>query len=86
MDVSIKCKDCGEILGFGNMAKQSMKQSAKKAFNWKVMFGLQKIEWIPTCENCGKSGKDNFCCPKCDSKAIWTEDILKSGKLTHKCS
>ena len=86
MDVSIKCIGCGEILGFGNMAKQSMKQSAKQAFNWRVMFGLQKIEWIPTCENCDKSGKDNFCCPKCESKAIWTEDILKSGKLTHKCS
>jgi hypothetical protein len=86
MDVSIKCVGCSQILGFGDMAKQSMKQSAKQAFNWKVMFGLQKIEWIPTCESCGITGKENFCCPKCESKSIWTEDILKSGKLTHKCS
>ena len=86
MDVSIKCKACGQILGFGTMAKQSMKQSAKQAFNWKIMLGLQKVEWVPTCENCGKNGKDNFCCPKCDSNEIWSEDIIKSGKLIHKCS
>lgn len=56
MDISIKCLGCGEILGFGNMAKQSIKQCAKQAFYWKVMLGLQKIEWIPTCENCGIRG------------------------------
>ncbi|WP_395617676.1 hypothetical protein [Aquirufa sp.] len=85
MKVDIKCISCGQILGFGEMTKQSVKQSAKQAFNWKVMLGIQKIEWIPTCESCGNSGKDNFCCPKCDSNEIWTEDILKSGNLIHKC-
>jgi hypothetical protein len=85
MDVNIKCTNCEQILGFGAMTKQSLKQSAKQAFNWKVMLGLQKIEWVPTCESCGKAGKDNFCCPKCDSKEIWTEDILKGGNLIHKC-
>jgi hypothetical protein len=86
MDVSIKCISCGQILGFSSMAKQSVKQSAKQAFNWKVMLGLKKIEWTPTCEGCGSEGKENFCCPKCESKEIWTEDILKGGNLTHKCS
>jgi hypothetical protein len=85
MDVNIKCVNCSQILGFGAMTKQSLKQSAKQAFNWKVMFGIQKIEWIPTCEGCGKEGKENFCCPKCGSKEIWSEDILKSGKFIHKC-
>jgi predicted RNA-binding Zn-ribbon protein involved in translation (DUF1610 family) len=67
------------------MTKQSIKQSSKQAFNWKVMLGLKKVEWIPTCEGCGLSGNNNFCCPKCGSKEIWSEDILKSGKIIHKC-
>jgi len=50
------------------------------------MLGLKKVEWVPTCEGCGAEGKENFCCPKCESKEIWTEDILKGGKLIHKCS
>jgi tRNA(Ile2) C34 agmatinyltransferase TiaS len=86
MDVNIKCILCGQILSFGAMTKQSIKQSANQAFNWKVILGLQKIEWIPTCESCGKQGKESFCCSKCESKLIWSEDIIKSGKLTHKCS
>jgi hypothetical protein len=49
------------------------------------MLGLQKIEWVPTCEGCGKAGKENFCCPKCESKEIWSADILKAGNLIHKC-
>jgi len=81
MDVTIKCTECGEMLTFGKMTKQS----AKQAMNWKVMLGLKKFEWLPTCEGCGKEGKENFCCPKCESKEIWTEDILKGGKLMHKC-
>ena len=85
MDVSIKCIQCSQILGLGVMTKQSIKQSSKQAFNWKVMLGLKKIDWVPTCEGCGQSGKDNFCCPKCGSKEIWSEDILKSGKMIHKC-
>ena len=85
MDVTIKCNGCGELLTFGQMTKQSIKQSAKQAMNWKVMLGLKKIEWLPTCEGCGIEGKESFCCPKCDSKEIWSEDILKGGKLMHKC-
>ena len=85
MDVTIKCTECGEMLTFGKMAKQSIKQTAKQALNWKVMLGLKKVEWLPTCEGCGKEGKENFCCPKCESKEIWSEDILKGGKLMHKC-
>lgn len=85
MDVTIKCTECEEMLTFKKMVKQSIKQTAKQAFNWKVMLGLKKVEWLPKCEGCGKEGKENFCCPKCGSKEIWSEDILKSGKLTHKC-
>ena len=47
MDVTIKCNGCGEMLTFGQMTKQSIKQSAKQAMNWKVMLGLKKIEWLP---------------------------------------
>ena len=50
MNVDIKCIQCNEILTFGMMAKQSIKQSAKQAFDWKVMLGLKKVEWIPTYE------------------------------------
>ena len=82
MKTDIKCISCGEILGFGTMTKQSTKQS----LNWKVMLGLSKPEWVPTCEKCGKKGKNNFCCPKCDSKEIWAEDILSKGNLIHKCN
>jgi hypothetical protein len=86
MNVDIKCINCNALLTFGMMAKQSMKQSAKQAFDWKVMLGLKKVEWIPTCEQCNCSGKENFCCPTCGSAEIWSEDILKSGNITHKCS
>ena len=86
MDISIKCTNCGQILGFGDMTKQSVKQSAKQAFNWKVMLGLKEIDYVPACEGCGASGKEHFCCPKCESKEIWSEDILKSGNLIHKCN
>ena len=43
MDVTIKCTECGEMLTFGKMTKQSIKQSAKQAMNWKVMLGLKKL-------------------------------------------
>ncbi len=86
MELSIKCKSCNSILSFGDMTKQSLKQSARQAFNWKVMLGIQKVEWVPTCENCGCSGKTNFCCPRCNSSEIWSEDILKSGKFIHRCN
>ena len=81
----IKCLNCGGLLNFSNMAKQSLKQTAKQAFNLKVMFGLKQVEWVPTCEQCTFEGKENFCCPKCESKEIWSEDIIKSGKIIHKC-
>jgi len=81
----IKCLTCGDHLSSGTMVKQSVGQSAKQALNWKVMFGLKQVEYVPTCEGCNKSGQDNFCCPKCDSKEIWTADILKSGSLVHRC-
>ena len=68
-----------------NKQNMLLLQSAKQAMNWKVMLGLKKIEWLPTCDGCGKEGKENFCCPKCASKEIWSEDILKGGKLIHKC-
>ncbi|AMQ55553.1 hypothetical protein AO498_03995 [Algoriphagus sanaruensis] len=85
MNVNIKCIKCNEILTFATMTKQSMKQSVKQSFDWKVMLGLKKIEWVPTCEQCNSSGKENFCCPECGSSQIWTEDILKTGNLIHKC-
>lgn len=86
MQTSIKCVNCGEILTFGAMAKQSLKQSAKQALNWKVMLGLKKVEWVPTCEGCGCEDRDNFCCPECNSKEIWSSDILKSGNIIHRCN
>jgi len=67
------------------MIAQSLKQTKKQFFNWKVLFGLKKIEWVPTCESCGKEGEGNFCCPKCDGKDIWTKDILAKGNVIHKC-
>lgn len=67
------------------MTKQSIKQSAKQAINWKVMLGLKEVVYIPECESCGKKEKENFCYPKCGSDEILSEEILKSGKLLHKC-
>lgn len=81
----IKCVNCDSLLSSATMVKQSVTQSAKQALNWKVMLGLKQVEYTPTCEACNKTGKENFCCPKCDSTEIWTEDILKSGALIHKC-
>ena len=86
MQTSIKCINCGALLTLGSMTKQSLKQSAKQAFDWKVMLHLKKIEWVPTCESCGNEGKDNFCCPECNSKEIWSADILKSGNIIHTCN
>ncbi len=85
MEVKIECINCAQEMKFATMTKQALKQTTKQAFNWKVMLGLQKVEWVPTCEGCGTEGKGNFCCPKCKSKEIWSEDILKGGKLMHKC-
>ncbi len=85
MNIDIKCTSCESILSGKNMIKQSLIQTKNQMFNWKVLIGLKKVEWIPTCDGCGLEGKENFCCPKCNSKEIWTKDILKSGNLTHKC-
>lgn len=60
MDVNIKCTSCGQILGFGAMTKQSVKQSAKQAFNWKVMLGLQKLSGYPLVKVVVKLGKKIF--------------------------
>ena len=54
-------------------------------FNWKVLFGMKKVNYISTCNSCGNEGNENFCCPKCDSKEIWATDIYKQGNLLHKC-
>jgi hypothetical protein len=60
MNVDIKCIKCNELLTFGTMAKQSMKQSAKQAFNWKVMLGLKKVEWMGTLLI--KTSRENLLC------------------------
>jgi len=60
MDVSIKCISCGQILGFGAMTKQSVKQSAKQAFNWKVMLGLKKLNGSLPVKVVVRKGKQIF--------------------------
>lgn len=85
MNIDIKCNSCESILSAKDMIKQSLIQSKSQIFNWKVLLGLKKVEWIPTCNGCGISGKENFSCPKCNSSEIWAKDFYKSGNLMHKC-
>tara|TARA_B110000263_G_scaffold235167_1_gene233406 strand:+ start:347 stop:604 length:258 start_codon:yes stop_codon:yes gene_type:complete len=85
MKIDIKCVSCAEILSGKEMIKQTLKQTKGQMTNWKVLVGIKKAKWIPTCNSCGKEGEGNFCCPKCGSKEIWEADVLKSGNLYHKC-
>jgi len=85
MNIDIKCVACEAILSGKELIIQSLKQTKSQMFNWKVLFGMKKIESIPTCNACGKEGNENFCCPKCGSKDIWGTDVLKGGSLYHKC-
>ena len=85
MNIDIKCISCQEILSGKEMIKQSLKQTKSQIFNWKVLFGMKKVNYIPTCNSCGNEGNENFCCPKCDSKEIWATDLYKQGNLLHKC-
>ena len=85
MKIDIECISCNSVLTGKELVKQSLSQTKKQMFNWKVMFGLKQVEYIPTCNECGKEGESNFCCPKYKSKTIWSKDILKEGNLIHKC-
>ena len=85
MNIDIKCVSCEALLGGKDMLKQSLSQTKSQMFNWRVLLGLKKVKWIPTCNSCGKEGEENFCCPKCNSKEIWGADVLKSGNMTHQC-
>ena len=85
MNIDIKCVSCEEILRGKEMIKQSLKQTKSQMFNWKVLLGMKKVDYIPTCNACGKEGHANFCCPKCGSKEIWGADVFKDGNLYHKC-
>jgi len=85
MKIDIECIHCNTILTGKELVKQSLSQTKNQMSNWRVWLGLKKIDYIPTCKKCNKEGEENFCCPKCKSKKIWSKDILKEGNLIHKC-
>ena len=85
MKIDIECIYCNAILTGTERVKQFLSQTKSQMFNWRVLFGIKKVEYIPTCKECGKEGEESFCCPKCKSKKIWSKDIFKEGNLIHKC-
>jgi hypothetical protein len=78
MDVTIKCTECGEMLTFGKMAKQSIKQTAKQALNWKVMLGLKKLNGYLLVKDVVKRVKKIFAALNVKAKKFGQKIYLKA--------